>query len=280
LASGCGKKVGSGTQSNSQQARRTGNFGGRRRRAEGERKLPAHARATVSEFLRESPDLAKATAEALSVFTSLQWSEIEQVIGLRESNHRFRWELAEAIIFCLCLHIAQPRRYADLLREMHNVRKCAEEAANKLRELREALDTAAWGRLLRSAIDCDPGSMISEQDMRRLAVTAGQIADRLAGKDRRGAPRMHVFDTLVRLLADAFARVTGRTAALTCDPFSGEYSGPFWQVVDAVLPRVAVVADQSKKGRLAQPASAAARGKAIQRILNAMDKIPAANSEL
>jgi hypothetical protein len=71
----------------------------------------------------------------------------------------------------------------------------------------------------------------------------------------------------LKLIADAYSRATGRRAAITYDPLRECYSGQFWEFINHLLPRVAIIA-----GDGFAPQNPLALGKAVHRALKQMDK--------
>jgi hypothetical protein len=182
-------------------------------------------------------------------------------------------------VICIFLHAPPPRRISEIRAELILVGKYAAATADALRQLSTAISKSVLQDALFEAL---PGvaELIAPSaldHLRALAGIAEHFGERWRGKDRGGPTKMYAFDSLVRLLADAFARATGHRASLTYDAHQDKYTGKFWDLVETVLPKVGAIAEQGGRS-LAQPSNRGARGTFIQRVLVSMDKTPSATT--
>jgi hypothetical protein len=235
----------------------------------GQRRISDAARAALTSAKQSWPELelGHLCAATLASFSHSELQAIEREIGLQRPDPEFRTAIADAIVFCACVHAVPSKRYADIRKELTGIQKRAAAAASAVAALRDALHTAAMGEALKKH-----APSLNDAEFKELGARAGRAAAALVGKDKGGRPQMRAFDGLVRLLADAFSRATGDRATITWHEHHRQYEGRFWTLVEAVLPKAAAFAALSGRP-LAQPNSPTARGKFIQRhTFGSMDK--------
>ena len=95
-----------------------------------------------------------------------------------------------------------------------------------------------------------------------------------AFRDEGGAPSIVEFRELVRSLANAFERATGRPAKVTENPgmVRRKYGGDFLKLVEIMLPLTREIAQQFKW--LSLPQSTSARGKYVKKLTRAGKSSP------
>jgi hypothetical protein len=239
-------------------------------------KLSNKARAAFAEVFGV-PGFGNAWASTLRVFSESELQGCERAVGLDRPNPEFRAGIADAVAICIWLHAIRPRRYSEIRQEFILFAKRAETVALALQQLSAMLDSASRNLLLEqfAAIFAELIAPSAPDHLRKLAATAERFAESLRGKDQGGAPRMHAFAALIRFLADAFTRATGGAGGITYSPYEERYEGPFWDLVEVVLPKVETIAEQGGR-RLARPSTKGACGKYIVRVLRSVDKTPTA----
>ena len=84
---------------------------------------------------------------------------------------------------------------------------------------------------------------------------------------------MVVFEALVRSLSDAYARATGRKAAVSYDQYQERHGGPFVRLINVLLPMVGTLAKEMDGRALELPATDYARGQLIKSILRRSRKV-------
>jgi hypothetical protein len=96
-----------------------------------------------------------------------------------------------------------------------------------------------------------------------------------AFRDEGGAPSMVEFRELVRSLANAFERATGRPAKVTENPRTvrRKYGGDFLKLVEIMLPLTREIAQQFK-WQMSLPQSTSARGKYVKKLTRAGKSSP------
>ena len=176
-------------------------------------------------------------------------------------SEQFQAEVTQAILASVLLHWDGPKRkrYSFLRRELVRVEKQASMVAKGLRSLQAALNDLI--PFYRDVVSKGLGipSLSTARDIERLSAGADMYAN--AFVDLGGAPKMLEFNMLVRLLAQAFERTTGRAAKVTLDP-RGKYGGDFVELVEAMLPLTENCAKQFG-WQMSFPKTTRARGKYI-----------------
>jgi hypothetical protein len=141
----------------------------------------------------------------------------------------------QAILLSVLLHWDAPKRkrYSILRKEMEHVEKTASKAAKSLRSLLTALDdlTPFYRDVVLERLAIP--SLKRAREIETLSARAEIYAK--AFVHQGGAPRALEFNMLMRTLALAFERATGRAAKVTVDP-RGKYGGDFVELVETMLP--------------------------------------------
>jgi hypothetical protein len=194
------------------------------------------------------------------------------LLGLPHPCVELRDGIVEAALWCFLVHNLSPlKQYSEIRKELTAVQRHAAKSAGDLRKLSEALGELpkAWEELLskgwaRVTNGDDPAFLAMQLDA--LASLAQTGADALRGRDKGGPRRFLAFEVLVRTLAETFEAGTGKRPTASYSDSKGAYRGVFLDLVDAILPKVAKIAEASGR-RLAQPHSEDARGKYISDLL-------------
>src|SRR5262249_2175986 len=149
----------------------------------------------------------------------------------------------QAILMCILVHLEMPyrKRFSVLRREMLCVDNAAAAAAKNLRKVQTALDELT--PFYRDAM-FKQGPLIKQVEMPirtalkldHLSNIAHIYAQGFKAGEKGGAPKMLSFAMLVKGLARAYQRVTGKAAKVTWNDVESRYEGPFLRFFDAVLP--------------------------------------------
>jgi hypothetical protein len=231
----------------------------------------------VSAYVWSLPDEKPGTLKEIfaaedSRCQNLALVEIREVDGFRRCSEAARasvdpYDLILAVMGCINIHLHPLRRPADYRRELHEIARCAEDAARALERLATAISQSGrenWVRRFNL-----PG--IPDPTDRHLILELHSMASVLppgAFKDKGGRRKMRAFEYLIRRLAGAFEAATGSRAAVTRDHYSlSGYSGRFWNLVEIIRPVGAAIIETSGAGSLVQPKSEVARGKFIEEVL-------------
>jgi hypothetical protein len=190
------------------------------------------------------------------------------VTSLPRSSLQFQVNVTGAIVMSVALLSDAPKRkrFSILKNEMSRVEKAASKAAKTLRALKSALDKLT--PLYRNALHSRPRfekvaiSSWLAFDLDALSNYANMYAKQFGLFDKGGAPKMLEFEVLVRALADAFEKLTGRSAKVTWNEHKGRYEGDFVKLVETMLP-LAQSCAESVDLRMSCPGTPAARGKYI-----------------
>jgi hypothetical protein len=132
--------------------------------------------------------------------------------------------------------------------ELENLAKLAKKAAAGVHDLIAALDGLSIGP--RQALDTLPGLDPNEfpeiaarlECLRSFATNAANQA-----QNKGGRPKMKAYRELIDGLRIAFERATGRKATITTSSIKDEYSGPFFELTEAVLSVVSKFANDHGK---------------------------------
>jgi hypothetical protein len=186
--------------------------------------------------------------------------EYASATGLQLSE-QFQADMTQAILASVLLHWDAPKRkrYSVLRKELARVKEQASMVASSLRSLQAALDNLT--PFYRDVVSKGLGtpSLSTARDIERLSARAHKYANVFV--DPGGVLKMLEFNVLVRLLAQAFERTSGRAAKVTLDP-NGKYGGDFVELVETMLP---LTEDCAKRfgWQMSYPKTTQARGKYI-----------------
>jgi hypothetical protein len=232
----------------------------------GDRTEPPSPRERLAEFFGGE---SRATIEAALMG---ELAGAERLLGLPHPCVELRKGVVEATLWCFLVHGLPPlKRYSDIRKELITVQHRTAKAVEGLRKLSQALDELpkAWTELLfkgwaRAVNGDDPVLLAMKLDA--LASLARTGADSLRGLDKGGPRRFLAFEVLVRELAKAFEGGTGKRPTASYSDAKGTYSGKFLELIDAILPQIAKIAEASGRS-LARPHSGNARGKYVSDLL-------------
>jgi hypothetical protein len=176
--------------------------------------------------------------------------------------------VTQAIVSAVALLSDAPKRkrFSILRSEMSRVEKAASNAAKALRTLQSAIDELtplyrdalySWPRFEKFEIP-----RRADLDLDALSNYTNMYAKGFRLFDKGGAPKMLEFEVLVVGLADAFEKLTGRSAKVTWSEHKGRYEGDFVNLVETILP-LAQSCAESVDLRMSCPSTPFARGKYI-----------------
>jgi hypothetical protein len=187
-----------------------------------------------------------------------------KIIGLRSTDApfaQFEEDVTEALHACMRAHIAAPyrSRWSDVRTDFMRVAEEARAGARVLRKLREAFDDLPPPMIW--LLDPEPMfkhfPLQSTSDLEALASEADQQAEACKLSDKGSRPEMIAFATLAAVLAQALEHGTGAAAVDSTE---------FVFLVDAILPLVRDIAEQTTRRRLTEPNSSEARRKYLKRM--------------
>ena len=188
------------------------------------------------------------------------WREIEATLGLEKPDAGLRRRVARYV----SMYLYSPEADIPQLRP-GDMRKRFKQIQTRAKALRDALELEgdehgtskdAWAKA--AAI----WSLLTERQRKALSsslsalVTEADEALRMLPQDKGGRQRDWLFYSLICALASAYEIATDRRPTITLDP-DGEYRGPFFDFVYAVLHHFAPQKDRTDL----------ALGKTIQRAL-------------
>jgi hypothetical protein len=181
---------------------------------------------------------------------------------------QFQVNVTRAIVSSVALLSDAPKRkrFSILRSEMSRVEKAASSAAKALHTVQSALDelTPLYRNALHSWPRFEKFKILrwATLDLDALSSHANMYAKGFGRIDKGGAPKMLEFEVLVRSLADAFEKLTGRSAKVTWNEHKGQFEGNFVKLVETILP-LAQSCAESVDLRMSCPGTPAARGKYI-----------------
>lgn len=190
-------------------------------------------------------------------------SDFAKAIGLTVSSLRLEQELTRALLEAVFFHLApKPTSAKELRMQMLRLANAARKAAEAVREVQSALDQV--DQIYRKAILEQKPQLAFPL---KTAITLQSLSDLahlyVVGATRSGgAPKMIVFEILVRRLSAVFKSATGRAAKVTWNAHKERYEGKFVNLVEAVLP-IAVECAERLGTEMAHPRTALAHGKYI-----------------
>ena len=190
-------------------------------------------------------------------------SDFAKAIGLTVSSSRLEQELTRALLEAVFFHLApKPTSAKELRMQMLRLANAARKAAEAVREVQSALDQV--DQIYRKAILEQKPQLAFPL---KTAITLQSLSDLahlyVVGATRSGgAPKMIVFEILVRRLSAVFKGATGRAAKVTWNAHKERYEGKFVNLVEAVLP-IAVERAERLGTEMAHLRTALARGKYI-----------------
>jgi hypothetical protein len=190
-------------------------------------------------------------------------SDFAKAIGLTVSSSRLEQELTRALLEAVFFHLApKPTSAKELRMQMLRLANAARKAAEAVREVQSALDQV--DQIYRKAILEQKPQLAFPL---KTAITLQSLSDLahlyVVGATRSGgAPKMIVFEILVRRLSAVFKGATGRAAKVTWNAHKERYEGKFVNLVEAVLP-IAVERAERLGTDTAHLRTALARGKYI-----------------
>ena len=190
-------------------------------------------------------------------------SDFAKAIGLTVSSSRLEQELTRALLEAIFFHLApKPTSAKELRMQMLRLANAARKAAEAVREVQSALDQV--DQIYRKAILEQKPQLAFPL---KTAITLQSLSDLahlyVVGATRSGgAPKMIVFEILVRRLSAVFKGATGRAAKVTWNAHKERYEGKFVNLVEAVLP-IAVERAERLGTEMAHLRTALARGKYI-----------------
>ena len=158
-------------------------------------------------------------------------SDFAKAIGLTVSSSRLEQELTRALLEAVFFHLApKPTSAKELRMQMLRLANAARKAAEGVREVQSALDQV--DQIYRKAILEQKPQLAFPL---KTAITLAHLY--VVGATRSGgAPKMIVFEILVRRLSAVFKGATGRAAKVTWNAHKERYEGKFVNLVEAVLP--------------------------------------------
>ena len=190
-------------------------------------------------------------------------SDFAKAIGLTVSSLRLEQELTRALLEAVFFHLApKPTSAKELRMQMLRLANAARKAAEAVREVQSALDQV--DQIYRKAILEQKPQLAFPL---KTAITLQSLSDLahlyVVGATRSGgAPKMIVFEILVRRLSAVFKSATSRAAKVTWNAHKERYEGKFVNLVEAVLP-IAVECAERLGTEMVHPRTALARGKDI-----------------
>jgi hypothetical protein len=168
-------------------------------------------------------------------------------------------DYVQALVVTIAFQPDVPKRRAAIRKDYLHLEKVSAAAAKALGRAQDPLNSlppvyrdATFERVLRATHDLETISRVA------WAYSEGFRA-------QGGRPKMQTFELLVRLLAAAFERTTGRKAKVTWNASRGRFEGKFVNLVETVLPIVRRCAEQFGQP-LHCPSTARARGKHIVKV--------------
>jgi hypothetical protein len=216
-------------------------------------------------------------------FSPGDFDEFAKLIGLPQAPHQFRKDIISAVAECVS-HYEDDRRGSKIRAAVQALANRAGDAMSALRDLVDAVDAVPggfrdllkrrWWQTHRGRL----GDICREADrLRYLAMSARSLARDIS--DEGGPSDMNSFAILADGLADAFERHTGQLAQVKYNPHRAarntRHSGPFIELVEAVLPRVKALAAVNGS-HFKFPYSRSARGEYLRKFLQARRRTPPA----
>ena len=191
------------------------------------------------------------------------------VINLPSASPQFEQDLVDALRSCHWMHLeATTRKRSNTRKVVLCIATESAAAERHLARLRNALNelTPRIQELLEQQLEGvakDAVSLFSKQQPWSYALgSLAELTGSLAKGDKGGAPKMLAFNALVKVLAHAFERAKNRPAKVTRNNYTGQFSGEFMSLVEAVLP-LAILWAGTPERPMHYPKSPKARGKYI-----------------
>jgi hypothetical protein len=194
-------------------------------------------------------------------------------INLPSVSPQFEQDLVDALLWCHLMHLeATNRKRGNTRKVLLCIANESAAAERHLARLRNALNelTPRIQELLEQQLEGVAKvavSLVSKQQpwfnaLGSVADLTDSLAKGLKGTDKGGAPKMLAFNALVKVLAHAFERAKNRPAKVTRNNYTGQFSGEFMSLVEAVLP-LAIRWAGTPERPMHYPKSPEARGKYI-----------------
>jgi hypothetical protein len=202
------------------------------------------------------------------------------IVKINLSHARKRRELEidviKAVLFCVIAYadVLTRKRPSQIRKQLFRVSREAIATEKHLEYLRSALTDLLppYRELLNSQLESVAKiavSLVAKQvpwfhALSPVAQAANDMARRLRGMEKGGAPKMLEFRILVLGLIPAFERATGRAARVTWHEHRSRFEGRFFTLVEDVLPLARKFERQDRPMRI--PKSQNARGKYIHKL--------------
>jgi len=223
------------------------------------------------------PEIA-AACNTIEAALSPTFPKCEQILNLPSPCPQLR----AGIVFAACWAIiadgeARSKRLSNYRRDLKTVHQTAAAAVTTAERLSGSLGEVAPGY---RAIMLDHFTRQGCLDLaetvtslRKMSAIAEAHLEGISAMRDAGPRRRLGFEFLVKGLADTFADVTGRRAAVSKNPYRERYEGNFLVLVETIVRVLSDIAEASNRA-LPHPKTNGALGKAIERILRPIDKTP------
>jgi hypothetical protein len=198
----------------------------------------------------------------------------ETCVGLKEPNIKFRQLISMAITSCVKSSVEQQStRRCDAFKKLNHIGEVAAAIAENALTLQMTL-IPFRSRLSDRCADLNITPSRLAKDAAQYAELSA-IARRCATRqsDKGCASKRTSFRVLVIKLERAFKEATGRAGKVTRNPAKDRYEGPFFALIEAVLP-LAEARANSLGVSLRRPASSVALGKYVSEMTRVGRKRP------